>query len=221
MRIELAAALLVLTTTEFSQGLVSHSRHVLRRINIAPRIGTSATQLPMFRPNNNEPVPFDVDDRAAQKAYEEWIKTYKKTYNAQRLAVFTENYKVITSFNVEAIRKAKEEGTDNPFLLTFSEYADLTAEEYEQEMREELGKYGAGDTDTPMNESNTERVRSAYLNWCETYGKEPNKERFPQFSSNYLAMEEATRGSGKMLLNEYADCTEEEYARFLLSLIHI
>jgi hypothetical protein len=57
------------------------------------------------------------------------------------------------------------------------------------------------------------RVRSAYLEWCKESGKTADESRFPQFSSNYLAMEEFSSKAGKeMVLNEYADCTEEEYA---------
>ena len=57
------------------------------------------------------------------------------------------------------------------------------------------------------------RVRSAYLEWCKEAGKTADESRFPQFSSNYLAMEEFSTKAGKeMVLNEYADCTEEEYA---------
>jgi hypothetical protein len=59
------------------------------------------------------------------------------------------------------------------------------------------------------------RVRSAYLEWCKEGGKTADESRFPQFSSNYLAMEEFSSKAGKeMVLNEYADCTEEEYASF-------
>ena len=55
------------------------------------------------------------------------------------------------------------------------------------------------------------RVRSVYLDWCKQFGKEPDESRFPQFSSNFLEMEEFNKESGKeMLLNEYADFTEEE-----------
>lgn len=56
------------------------------------------------------------------------------------------------------------------------------------------------------------RVRSAYLDWCKEYGKEPDESRFPTFSSNFLGMEEYANETGKeMTLNQYADCTEEEY----------
>lgn len=56
------------------------------------------------------------------------------------------------------------------------------------------------------------RIRSAYLQWCKDYGKEPDEARFPTFSSNFLAMEEYAAEAGKeMSLNVYADMTEEEY----------
>jgi hypothetical protein len=58
------------------------------------------------------------------------------------------------------------------------------------------------------------RVRSAYLEWCKEYGKEPDEGRFPQFYDNFLEMEEFAKESGKeMILNEYADFTEEEYSK--------
>ena len=60
------------------------------------------------------------------------------------------------------------------------------------------------------------RIRSAYLDWCKEYGKEPIESRFVQFSSNFLEMEEYANENGKeMLLNEYADCTEEEYVKLM------
>mmetsp|Transcript_113261 Transcript_113261/g.222092 ORF Transcript_113261/g.222092 Transcript_113261/m.222092 type:complete len:476 (+) Transcript_113261:75-1502(+) len=60
------------------------------------------------------------------------------------------------------------------------------------------------------------RVRSAYLDWCKEYKKEPDEARFQQFSINFLDMEEFAKESGKeMTLNEYADCTEEEYVALM------
>jgi hypothetical protein len=58
------------------------------------------------------------------------------------------------------------------------------------------------------------RVRSAYMDWCKEYGKEQDETRFPQFYSNFLEMEEFAKESGKeMVLNEYADFSEEEYEK--------
>jgi hypothetical protein len=60
------------------------------------------------------------------------------------------------------------------------------------------------------------RVRSAYLEWCKEYGKESDETRFQQFSKNFLDMEEFAKETGKeMSLNEYADCTEKEYAALM------
>ena len=67
----------------------------------------------------------------------------------------------------------------------------------------------------PENLSREARVRSAYLGWCADFGKEPDEARFPQFSSNYLAMEAYANENGKeMTLNKFADCTEEEPCRW-------
>ncbi|GKY99254.1 hypothetical protein MPSEU_000880700 [Mayamaea pseudoterrestris] len=56
------------------------------------------------------------------------------------------------------------------------------------------------------------RIRSAYLDWCKQFEKKPSEERFPSFSKNFLVMEDFAKESGKEIkLNEYADCTEEEY----------
>jgi len=60
------------------------------------------------------------------------------------------------------------------------------------------------------------RVRSAYLEWCREYGKESDEARFEQFFTNFLEMEEYAKETGKeMSLNEYADCTETEYAALM------
>ena len=56
------------------------------------------------------------------------------------------------------------------------------------------------------------RVRSAYMDWCKEYGREGNESKFQTFQSNFLAMEEYAKENGReMVLNKYADCTEEEY----------
>ena len=56
------------------------------------------------------------------------------------------------------------------------------------------------------------RIREEYLNWCKEFGKEPNESRFPTFSNNFLMMEQYAKDSAKeMNLNQYADCTKEEF----------
>lgn len=68
-----------------------------------------------------------------------------------------------------------------------------------------------GELDT-TNISREARIRSAYIEWCKKYSKTPDESRFLTFSSNFLVMEEYARENNKeMILNKYADCTEEEY----------
>lgn len=62
------------------------------------------------------------------------------------------------------------------------------------------------------NISREARIRSAYIEWCKEYNKTPDESRYPNFSSNFLALEEYARVNKKEItLNKYADCTEEEY----------
>lgn len=56
------------------------------------------------------------------------------------------------------------------------------------------------------------RIRDAYLKWCKEYGKIPDESRYPTFSNNFLLMEQYAKETNKeMNLNQYADCTKEEY----------
>jgi outer membrane biosynthesis protein TonB len=56
------------------------------------------------------------------------------------------------------------------------------------------------------------RIRSSYLGWCKENGKESDESRFPTFSSNFLTMEKFAEENEKdMVLNKFADCTQEEY----------
>ena len=56
------------------------------------------------------------------------------------------------------------------------------------------------------------RVRIAYKNWCNQYGKISDESRFHIFSANFFDLEEKSKKFGTpFYLNEFADCTEEEY----------
>jgi len=56
------------------------------------------------------------------------------------------------------------------------------------------------------------RIQQAYREWCEFYGKIPNKERLGVFATNFLAVQEFHEKTGRpLVLNEFADLTEEEY----------
>jgi hypothetical protein len=89
-------------------------------------------------------------------------------------------------------------------------------EEFEAAVDEAEGIAEDGSMDEaenePENMAREARIRSAYLDWCKTNKKEADQSRFSAFSKNFLVMEEYAKESGKKIqLNEYADCTEEEY----------
>ena len=74
---------------------------------------------------------------------------------------------------------------------------------------EGIDEEGIQETDNLAREA---RIRSAYLEWCKSNGKDPDESRFPTFSSNFLTMEKFAAANGKeMVLNKYADCTQDEY----------
>jgi hypothetical protein len=57
-------------------------------------------------------------------------------------------------------------------------------------------------------------IRFIYDEWCEAYGKEPDEDRFVTFAENYARIEAWAEETGEeATLNEFADCTEEEYLR--------
>ena len=64
----------------------------------------------------------------------------------------------------------------------------------------------------PTNISREARIRAAYMDWCKKFDKKADEARFANFSTNFLAMEEyANENDKEMVLNEYADFSEEEY----------
>ena len=77
------------------------------------------------------------------------------------------------------------------------------------EIDESYSALGTVDPDDP---EVRRRVRSAYSNWCREYNKETDESRFPRFKTNYLKMEQMAWEQGsEITLNEFADCSPEEY----------
>lgn len=99
------------------------------------------------------------------------------------------------------------------FLL--QKLAEQLGMESVEELEQALDAMAGIDTDggeIDTSDVREARVRSAYLDWCKEYGNTADESRFPIFSSNFLAMEEYAQENGReMVLNKYADCTEEEY----------
>ncbi len=66
------------------------------------------------------------------------------------------------------------------------------------------------------------RIRSAYSEWCKKYNKRPDETRFATFSLNYLFMEDYARENNKeMILNRFADCTEDEYISIMSGSVNV
>ena len=59
--------------------------------------------------------------------------------------------------------------------------------------------------------------RFIYDEWCEAYSKEPDEGRFAVFVENYARIEAWAEETGEEItLNEFADCTKEDYLRLSL-----
>ena len=58
-----------------------------------------------------------------------------------------------------------------------------------------------------------DRIRTAYTEWCQYFGKRMEDSRMEIFALNFAKAEEFYDSSGTpLMLNEYADMTEEEYS---------
>lgn len=106
--------------------------------------------------------------------------------------------------------------------------ASAAVAEEEQKLAEKLGLESVEDLEAAIdaidgiaedgtevdttNSSEDVDVRSAYLSWCEEFGKEIDEAKYPNFMLNYLAAYNLAKESGnEMTLNMYADLTEAEF----------
>lgn len=73
-------------------------------------------------------IPYDA---AARLAYDEWRAKYGKgEFDPVRYQAFRANYETITVANVSAKKRARDEGTDPPPLMSLNEFGDCTEDEY-------------------------------------------------------------------------------------------
>ena len=80
-------------------------------------------------PDDDVSIPYDA---AARLAYDEWLTEFDKgAFNPARYEQFKNNYEALTSANMAAKKRAREEGTGTVDLLTLNEFGDFSAEEYE------------------------------------------------------------------------------------------
>lgn len=144
-----------------------------------------------------------------QQAYREWCEFYGKIPNKERLGVFASNFLTVEEYHKE---------TGRPLVL--NEFADLTEEQYV-----ENNQSSTNDTDDNSVETegflDEDRIREAYRQWCEFYGRSYDEKRFQTFSSNFVAVEKYhLQTKQPLVLNEFADMTEQEYRKHLATAAH-
>jgi hypothetical protein len=65
---------------------------------------------------------------------------------------------------------------------------------------------------------NEAMIRMEYKWWLPKHGKEADADRYPRFRANWISLFESGRASGDYFsLNEFGDCTEEEYSNMAVS----
>lgn len=137
-----------------------------------------------------------------QQAYREWCEFYGKVPNKERLGVFATNFLAVQEFH---------ERTRRPLVL--NEFADLTEEEYRQ---------GHESSKTSEEYAPTEeRIREAYIQWCDYYDRPYDEKRLRTFAANFIVVEKYhMQTKESLVLNEYADMTEKEYRKHLETAAH-
>jgi hypothetical protein len=107
--------------------------------------------------------------------------------------------------------------TGTAFVLMLNEYADLTEEEYNTSSITPFAESSRSSAplvvDTPQVVVE-DRIRTAYAEWCQYFNKAMEESRLEIFSMHFCEAEEYVRDTGAalfLMLNEYADLTEEEY----------
>jgi hypothetical protein len=62
--------------------------------------------------------------------------------------------------------------------------------------------------------SQAHKIQQAYQEWCEYYGKTPDKNRLAIFTANFLAVKDFHERTGKpLIMNQYSDMTADEWER--------
>ena len=176
-----------------------------------------------------------TDDESMRAAYDKWRAKYNKgPFDETRFENFKRNYVTLMRANTAALRKANELGLKLPSLMSLNEYADYSVDEFKAvrngqtppgdssdfEGTQQSNGIQSYDSSSKLWEQKGEvepepdRVRKAYLNWCEEFGKTVEEERFEVFRSHFLAIEKHCLETGKeMKLNAWADFTPQEFVR--------
>ena len=158
-----------------------------------------------------------------ESAYDGWRAKYSKNFDPVGFKTFKSNYLTIMNANIAAEQKALEAGKGSPKWITLNEYGDLSLDEYKVVQRELVEAKGdtlpawmnqGPEIVDEQNNGSWDPIRRIYSDWCKQYGKAPDKSRYPNFSTNFLALALYCSNSGTEIdLNEYADCTQGEYLK--------
>ena len=165
-------------------------------------------------------------DRIRQ-VYNEWCFMNGKEYDESRLEIFDKNLRVVENYQLETGEKAE-----------LNEYADLSPDEFMAIARssEETsanhpssqhrhahslnnnmptnnnGQMPRSTLDQYYDESEVERLRQAYLEWCGFNGKDYIDSRLDNFAVNLIAVENYRAETGEnAILNAYADMSITQY----------
>jgi hypothetical protein len=100
--------------------------------------------------------------------------------------------------------------------LVLNEFADLTEEEY---LKDKLSS--TSDDKAATTDKFGERIREAYRQWCDYYGRVYDEKRLQTFALNFIAVEKYhMQTKESLVLNEFADMTEPEYRKHLATAAH-
>jgi hypothetical protein len=121
--------------------------------------------------------------------------------------------------------KEYHEKTGRPLIM--NEWSDMTEEEWKEQQQNDssLLQLPEGSMVTSSIQSSIQvddRIRRAYRQWCNHYGRDydPSR-RLDAFASNYVAVEKYHKQTkNALVLNQYADMTEEEYQDYLQTTAH-
>lgn len=104
--------------------------------------------------------------------------------------------------------------------MVLNEFADLTEKEYRQDNQSST----SDDNDKSVTSEIVlaeDRIREAYIQWCDYYGRSYDEKRLQTFVANFIAVEKYhLQTETSLVLNEYADMTEPEYRKHLATAAH-
>lgn len=150
-----------------------------------------------------------VDDKdRIRQIYKEWCIVHDKTYNEARLETFAMNLQVVENYHRDTGKNAE-----------LNQYADISRNEYQAMAKNPHLENLSANSQTPssmlhqyFDETEVERIRQEYLEWCGFNGKEFVEARLDIFATNLLAVESYRAETGQnAVMNAYADLAPEEY----------